>query len=474
MKRKIISSLIIGIAIVGLLAKGWNNEEIEETETEELESEKIRTEETSYAGEQDNGVLCEAIKNLDFSSKEYPVNREIYTPEVEQEYKEAFYMTITNQVPLEYEEERTVYFRDHLRGVADLDDIEFIEQFVKNRKFCFIDCDGDGLPELVMDIGINGFCILKYLSEEQKVESYHWLNEYEVLLGSNQIGYCNPTSANNTRYGYKILDESGEVENQIYFTVYYGEDRKQYEVFTFGSENIEKMSAYLNQEQWDEVTKDFFAALDCPVTMMSFKEAFGEDFIGKEALPGNPDEAVRMYDEFLAGERVVENSNGRTIADIDDGSMRYMIYDINGDHVPELHIQTAGDYYILTYREDVLFILFHEKIEEALQYYDVCKNGEIVYKYTTENKESYSFYQFQFSGNAHKTAGFYWNDSNGNGVYDEDDAYECDGYNCTWEEWLDRAEGYLCIGENGEVQILNLIEWKDYNYEKKNRRLLRT
>ena len=105
MKRKIISSLIIGIAIVGLLAKGWNNEEIEETETEEFESEKIRTEETSYAGEQDNGVLCEAIKNLDFSSKEYPVNREIYTPEVEQEYKEAFYMTITNQVPLEYGEE---------------------------------------------------------------------------------------------------------------------------------------------------------------------------------------------------------------------------------------------------------------------------------------------------------------------------------------------------------------------------------
>ena len=73
--------------------------------------------------------------------------------------------------------------RDYLRGVEDFDDIEFIEQFVKNGKFCFIDCDGDGLPELVMDIGINGFCILKYLPEEQKVESYHWLNEYEVLLG---------------------------------------------------------------------------------------------------------------------------------------------------------------------------------------------------------------------------------------------------------------------------------------------------
>ena len=261
------------------------------------------------------------------------------------------------------------------------------------------------------------------------------------------------------------------MENQIYFTVYYGEDRKQYEVFTFGSENIEKMSAYLNQEQWDEVTKDFFAALDCPVTMMSFKEAFGEDFIGKEALPGNPDEAVRMYDEFLAGERVVENSNGRTIADIDDGSMRYMIYDINGDHVPELHIQTAGDYYMLAYRNNVLFILLHEQMEEALKYYDIRQNGEIVYIYTTENKENYYFGKFEFSGKSHKTARFYRNDRNGNSVWDEDDEYECNGDICTLEEWLDRAEGYLCIDENGEVQILNLIEWKDYNYEKKNRRL---
>lgn len=441
---------------------------MKESEAKEIGTKEIGTEETSieYTSEQDGSILCEAIKEFDFSSKEYPIDWDIYTPQMEQEYKEAFYMTITNQVPLEYGEEQAVYLRDYLRGVEDFDDIEFIEQFVKNGKFCFIDCDGDGLPELVMDIGINGFCILKYLPEEQKVESYHWLNEYEVLLGSNQIGYCNPTSANNTRYGYKILDESGEVENQIYFTVYYGEDRKQYEVFTFGSENIEKMSAYLNQEQWDEVTKDFFAALDCPVTMVSFEEAFGEDFIGKEALPENPDEAVRMYDEFLAGERVVENSNGRTIADIDDGSMRYMIYDINGDHVPELHIQTAGDYYMLAYRNNVLFILLHEQMEEALKYYDIRQNGEIVYIYTTENKENYYFCRFEFSGKSYKTARFYRNDRNGNSVWDEDDEYECNGDICTLEEWLDRAGGYLCIDENGEVQILNLIEWKDYNYEK--------
>ena len=64
-------------------------------------------------------------------------------------------------------------------------------------------------------------------------------------------------------------------------------------------------------------------------------------------------------------------------------------------------------------------------MEETLKCYGVCKNGEIVYKYTKENKESYSFYKFEFSGNAFKTIAFYRNDSNGNGVYDENDEYEC-------------------------------------------------
>lgn len=121
---------------------------------------------------------------------------------------------------------------------------------------------------------------------------------------------------------------------------------------------------------------------------------------------------------------------------------------------------------MLAYRNNVLFILLHEQMEEALKYYDIRQNGEIVYIYTTENKENYYFCRFEFSGKSHKTARFYRNDRNGNSVWDEDDEYECNGDICTLEEWLDRAGGYLCIDENGEVQILNLIEWKDYNYEK--------
>ena len=236
----------MGIVVIILLAGVLNHKQMVETKTRESGTEEIRTDEieTEYMGRQDSSIIYEAIKEFDFSSKEYPINWEIYTPQVEQEYKEAFYMTITNQIPLEYEEEGAVYFRDHLRGVADLDDIEFVEQFVKNSKYRFIDCDGDGLPELLMDTAINGFCILKYRLKEQKVEVYHWLDEYEVLLGSNQIGYSNTTSGHNNRYGYQIMNESGEVEYKIDFTFYYGEDGEEYKISTVGNEN---MSGYLNQ-----------------------------------------------------------------------------------------------------------------------------------------------------------------------------------------------------------------------------------
>ena len=77
------------------------------------------------------------------------------------------------------------------------------------------------------------------------------------------------------------------------------------------------------------------------------------------------------------------------------------------------------------------------------------------------------FYKFEFSGNAFKTIAFYRNDSNGNGVYDENDEYECNETICTFEEWTSSAEGYFSIDKNGDVQILHMMEWKDYNESKK-------
>lgn len=149
----------IGIVVIILLVGVLNYKQAAETKMKKIETEEnsVRENKTNYTNEQDSNNICELVKKVDFSSKEYSINWEIYTDQVELAYKENFYRIITNQMPLEYGEEKAVYFRDHLRGISDLDDMEFIEQFVKETRYRFIDCDGDGLPELLMDIGINSF-----------------------------------------------------------------------------------------------------------------------------------------------------------------------------------------------------------------------------------------------------------------------------------------------------------------------------
>ena len=141
--KKIISCISISVLLLGL---AWSCAKAEtlDFERSRQSEEKIETEEnsvrenkTNYTNEQDSSNICESVKKVDFSSKEYSINWEIYTDQVELAYKENFYRIITNQIPLEYGEEKAVYFRDHLRGISDLDDMEFIEQFVKESKISF-------------------------------------------------------------------------------------------------------------------------------------------------------------------------------------------------------------------------------------------------------------------------------------------------------------------------------------------------
>lgn len=125
----------IGIVVIILLVGVLNYKQAAEIEMKKIETEEnsVRENKTNYTNEQDSSNICELVKKVDFSSKEYSINWEIYTDQVELAYKENFYRIITNQMPLEYGEEKAVYFRDHLRGIADLDDMEFIEHFVKKQ-----------------------------------------------------------------------------------------------------------------------------------------------------------------------------------------------------------------------------------------------------------------------------------------------------------------------------------------------------
>ena len=104
MKRKIVNMGTIGIVVIILLVGVLNYKQVAETEMKKIETEEnsVRENKTNYTNEQDSSNICESVKKVDFSSKEYSINWEIYTDQVALAYKENFYRIITNQMPLEY------------------------------------------------------------------------------------------------------------------------------------------------------------------------------------------------------------------------------------------------------------------------------------------------------------------------------------------------------------------------------------
>lgn len=203
-----------------------------------------------------------------FSQVVYPIDQELYNTETEREYKEAFYAAITNQAVMDYQGGRAVYFRDYFQGLKDLNDL----------KYLFLDCDGDGLPELVMGgfsetkgLYSDGYCVLKYVPEEERVAfSYHMYSGY-MPLGSSQWGSERKNSKEEC-YTYQAMDAQGVEEADIYFehTDLNGEARYYMRVGWTGF--------YIEQAQWQAFSKVLKAALEHPLEMVSFAEAFGEGF----------------------------------------------------------------------------------------------------------------------------------------------------------------------------------------------------
>ena len=203
-----------------------------------------------------------------FSPVIYPIDQELYDAETEREYKEAFYAAITNQAVMDYQGGRAVYFRDYFQGLKDLNDL----------KYLFLDCDGDGLPELVMGVfsetkGLysNGYCVLKYVSEEERVDfSYQMYSGY-MLLGSSQWGSDRKNSEKEC-YTYQAMDAHGVEEADIYFEHTDLNGQSSYYM------RVGQTGFYIEQAQWEEFSKVLMAVLEHPLEMVSFAEAFGEGF----------------------------------------------------------------------------------------------------------------------------------------------------------------------------------------------------
>lgn len=442
---------------------------IDETETElegTDEVEEPKDTDSEIKGGELFDDIYQKILEYDFSVQEYPIDTTRYAGVVEQEFLKAFYDVLTNWVPLQYwDNQNPCFFKDSLlgRGKNFLSDRGFTESFVKKASYRLIDMDGDGLPELEIETG-GWSCILKYDMERRQVTEYFelmLLSEGWKLLGSNRLGVHDTRYPHLERNKYLILDEQGETVQSFYFDIDFSNGTQ----FMVSAEGEINGQAVVTEEEWEALTEAFFDAMENPITYMTYEEVFGEiaDWMGE---PVDEEDVRRVYREFLAGERSAENVTISGMTNL-KGEMReteHLIYDVTGDQVPELVIRTKGEYYILTYRNDRLFVLLILPADD----YVLLESGEILYRSIWENwDEYYEFDQIQPSGNILIGECFRRKDLNRDGIYDETDEYQCDTSGgamqaITMEEWLEKTAEYLYVDGNGAMQIIGSLEWPAY------------
>lgn len=148
-----------------------------------------------------NKNICEKMKSIDFCVTEFLIDTEIYDYQADKQYKEAYFKVLTNEVPLWNDNDgEAVYYKDFLRGES-LNDEDFLQYILKRAEYHYIDFEGDGLPELV--INADGPHIFKYSPENQQVYLFYANHEKWHLLGSKKLYYYSTSSANRKIYAYE-------------------------------------------------------------------------------------------------------------------------------------------------------------------------------------------------------------------------------------------------------------------------------
>jgi len=174
------------------------------------------------------------------------------------------------------------------------------------------------------------------------------------------------------------------------------------------------------------------------------------------------EQALLLYQEFLAGERSAKTRNENTrygeevcIDDIflGDGGDRYAFFDVNGDGIPELHVHRM-DYTILTCEDGELLAWgdFHHMSK-------LLNNGDILLKRLpgAGYNVSYDYIELDLNGNEQSRIGFARSMPhmiNDELIFDENSHYWFEGKEVSMEEWDTLTEKYLSVGS---VEI----EWID-------------
>lgn len=183
------------------------------------------------------------------------------------------------------------------------------------------------------------------------------------------------------------------------------------------------------------------------------------------------EQTIRMYQEFIDGERTV---NGWNIAEISTATREpekrdettYTMVDVTGDGIPELHIYGAarGEYVIFSVKDGEMYQFGGFQGYYLHKYYPL-ENGAFLFREDGRHdySETYKYFELDGSGEPINEVYFSWVSRDTDyWEYQEKDIYEFDGQACTYEEWYALTRKYLQTTVSGGEAIRNAAEWTRY------------
>ena len=256
-----------------------NEPEYVESEPEAVAEETELTQE-EIVEEIISELVCKRLREVDFTIKEYPIDTEVYTEEMDREYKEVFLQVLLNQIPVQYEDGEETYFEDidPVKEKLNTDNITMIKEFFV---YCYLDFDGDELPELIVDpcgvyVRFGGPRIFKYDRNSKKVyvDGYRFMRYRPLCAGKFYYEYKGRASS--IHYGYQEIDSQGNVVEEVKFQLVYPAYEYPERYFVSSVGEFEHVDVELDKESWDEMFHDFFEAMDNVVTEVTFDELFSD------------------------------------------------------------------------------------------------------------------------------------------------------------------------------------------------------
>lgn len=235
--------------------------------------------------------MIDLVKGFDYSTQEYTVNTDFYNTEMDQTCKEAFLEFIFQKEPVTYSVYRDgkeifydtyhYKFTENIGANWYLVKKDFVHDILYEAAYWYFDFDGDGMPELIFDLpgAKERPYILKYDSE--KKNAYVFLtgdSSFWHFMGPGKLCYYNTSKKTAIRYGIKTYDTSGKEIISLSFGIKNDCQPREYWVWYHNEENLGNIldeSCRVEKDVWEELTKDYFDAVDQIPESMTFDEIFG-------------------------------------------------------------------------------------------------------------------------------------------------------------------------------------------------------